>query len=691
MPIDPAAPRALSPLFLAALLAVAACKPGTEPLPPAAVQLGIAVAPAAAAQSGVALNPQPVIELQDAEAHSFAEAGRTVVAVLVTPGGILTGTLSIKTDAAGRAVFSNLALGGAVGPRQLRFDSPGLRSVTSATIQLGAGPAAQLAALSGNLQTSVAGTPVAQAPVVRVTDGSGNPVAGVPVEFAASAGGSVEGGSTTTNAQGDASPTRWILATTIGLNTLTATSGAIPGGVASFTATGTVGPPALLTVVAGDAQTATVGGRLVIPPAVKLTDAAGHVLSGVVINFTAGSGGSVTAGNPLTDADGIATVGSWSLGLLPGDHTLVASRVGVPSVSIHATGIIFPVTALTAGEAHSCALNPSGAAFCWGSNANSRLGTGTAEARDSVPRPVSGGLVFASIGAGTTHSCGIATNGDAYCWGGNDSGQLGDGTTTPRPTPVAVSGGFKYSAIEPSAGFTCGLVVDGTARCWGFGTDGQLGDGTSTTRLIPTLVAGGHLFTALSSGESHSCGLKAGGALFCWGLNGNGKLGDGTTTTRNLPTAVSGGLSFMAVSAGTVHTCAITTAGAGYCWGRGAFGRLGTGNSNDQLTPFAISGGLLLSMISVHAGQSCALTTSGLGYCWGFNSSGELGDGTLTDRLVPTAVLGGLSFTLIVAGSEKTCARSSEGGAYCWGRNDNGAVGDGTLIARSKPVGVVKP
>jgi alpha-tubulin suppressor-like RCC1 family protein len=691
MPIDPAAPRASSPLFLAALLAVAACKPGTEPLPPAAVQLGIAVAPAATAQSGVTLNPQPVIELQDAEAHGFAESGRTVVAVLLTPGGTLTGTLSLKTDAAGRAVFSNLALSGAVGPRQLRFDSPGLRSVTSAPIQLGAGPAVQLAALSGNLQTSVAGTAVAQAPVVRVTDESGNPVAGVPVEFAASAGGSVEGGSTTTNAQGDASPTRWTLATTIGLNTLTATSSAIPGAAASFTATGTVGPPALLTLVAGDAQTATVGGRVAIAPAVKLTDAAGHVLSGVVINFTAGSGGSVTAGNPLTDADGIATVGGWSLGLVPGDHTLTATRPGIAPVTFHATGTLFPVSALAAGDSHTCALNPSGTAFCWGNNASGQLGTGAPGPNDSLPKAVSGVLVFGSIAAGATHTCGLLPSGDAYCWGANEAGQLGDGTTTPRFVPTAVAGGFKYSALDLSASFTCGLLLDGSARCWGLGTDGQLGDGTQTSRPLPTLVGGGHVFTAISTGGADACGLEAGGALFCWGNNAFGRLGDGTTATRLLPTAVSGGLSFVAFSAGSTHTCGIAAGGAGYCWGRGLSGRLGTGTLTDQLSPAAVSGGLALSTISASAGDTCALTTAGLAYCWGFNGSGELGDGTFGNKLVPTAVLGGLTYTLIVAGSERSCARATNGGAYCWGRNDLGALGDGTFVGKEKPVGVVKP
>jgi alpha-tubulin suppressor-like RCC1 family protein len=691
MLIDFAFRRAALSLLILGWLGAVACSSGTEPLPPSAVQLGIAVPPAATAQSGVALSPQPVVELEDAEGHSFAQAGNTVVAVLVTPAGTLTGALSVKTDAAGRAVFTNLAISGAVGPWQLRFDSPGLRSVTSTAIQLAAGPAALLTAVSGNLQTSVAGTPVAQPPVVRATDASGNPVAGVAVEFAASVGGTVEGGTASTNAAGNASPTRWTLATTIGLNTLTASSSAIPGAPISFTATGTVGPPALFTLVAGDAQTATVGGRVTIAPAVKLTDAAGHLLPGVVVNFTAGSGGSVTAGNPMTDADGIATLGSWSLGLVPGDNTLVAARAGVPSLTLHATGVIFPVGALAVGDSHSCALNPAGTAFCWGSNASAQLGTGAAGPNDSLPKAVSGGLSFASISGGATHTCGILGNGDAYCWGANESGQLGDGTTTPRPVPTAVAGGFKFSAIDPSANFTCGLLMDGTARCWGLGSSGQLGDGAQTSQSLPTLVTGGHSFSAVSTGGADTCGMEAGGALFCWGSNAFGRLGDGTTTTRLVPTAVSGGISFVAVSAGSTHTCGISTGGAGYCWGRGLSGRLGTGTLTDQLSPAVVSGGLSLTAISASAGDTCALTTAALAYCWGFNGSGELGDGSFSSRMVPTAVLGGLTYSMIVAGSERTCARSTAGGAYCWGRNDLGALGDGTFVGKEKPVGVVKP
>ena len=678
------------------IIGAVGCQNGGEPQPvPSAVQLGVVTAPSASAQSGVALPVQPVIELQDGQGHSFALAGRNVTVSLTAAGAALSGTLTIKTDNVGRAAFTNLALSGPAGAWTLRFESPGLRAVTAAPIQLGAGLPVVLTPVSGNLQTTVAGTAVAILPAVRVTDAAGNAVAGVPVEFSASAGGSVEGAQASSGSNGLASPTKWTLATAIGLNTLTVTSSALPGVSVSFTATGTVGPPATLTVVGGGGQTATVGGLVPTPPSVKLTDAAGHLLPGVAITFTAGQGGAVTGNNPLTDADGIATLGGWSLGLAPGPNTLTASRSGVPSVTFDATGLIFAVSALAVGDFHACALDPAGAAWCWGSNQNGQLGQGVNGGRDSVPRTVSGNLIFSAIAAGETHSCGILTNGDAYCWGSNDNGELGDGTSSPRNVPTAVAGGFKFTAIDAGLDYTCGLVQGGAGavRCWGLGTDGQLGDGTVNSRNTPTLVGGGHSFASISTGAAHTCGLEAGGTgvVFCWGTNPFGRLGDGTTTNRVLPTPVAGSVSFASVAAGSTHTCGVSTAGAGYCWGRGLSGRLGTGNLLDQTGPAAVSGGLTFQSISASAGQSCGLTTTGAAYCWGFNGSGELGDGSFTNRSVPTAVQGGLTFTLLVAGAERTCGRSSAGGAYCWGRNDGGAVGDGTFEGKQKPVGVFKP
>ncbi len=673
-----------------ALGACLACK-STEPAPVAA-RLALLTSPPATAQSGVALTPQPVVQVQDASGNPVGTQGVQVVAVLASQGGTLTGTLAARTDVNGKATFTNLVLAGPAGPRTIRFDSPGLNSISADPVSVGAGSAATITASAGNFQTSAAGTPVALAPAVLITDAFGNPVPGAPVTFAVARGaGTVVAGTGSTNASGIATATTWTLGTIPGLNTLTVTSSAVPSGSVTFTATGVLGPPAILTVAAGDAQSATVGGATPVAPSAKLTDAFGNPVPGVIVTFTpATGGGTVTGGSATTNAQGIATVGAWALGLLPGSNTLTAARGLVPSATFHATGVDFPVSAIDAGDHHSCAVAPGGLAYCWGSNDSGQLGNGTL-VDTLVPTPVGGGHLFTAVSTGVAHSCGLVGNGDAWCWGDNSGGQLGDTSGINQSLPVAVVGGLKFVSIYTGQFHTCGLKADGNAFCWGANQQGRLGDGTTINRPAPTAVTGGKIFAMLSAGISHTCGVATDGTLLCWGSNANGRLGDGTTTNRLSPTPVSGVLTYIAVSGGQAFSCGIATGGAGYCWGSGASGELGTGNATNQLTPTAMMGGLVLTAISSAATHSCGLVAGGQAYCWGFNGSGQLGDGTFANRAVPTLVLGGLTFSVIREGTEHTCGRGTTGGAYCWGRNDTGAVGDSTVITRPKPVGVFKP
>ena len=677
----------LSGTFLCAGLA---CKT-TEPQP-VPVQLGLISAPPATAQSGVALSPQPAVQVQDASGNPVADPGRRIGAVLASQGGALSGTLEARTDAQGKATFTDLVLSGPAGQRTLRFDALGLRSASAGPITVGPGIAATLTASAGNFQTAAAGTAVALAPAVLATDASGNPVPNVPVSFTvADGGGSVVTGSSVTNASGVAALTSWTLGPVVGLNSLTVTSTAIPSASVTFTATGILGPPAILTRVTGDGQTATVGGPTPVSPSAKLTDAFGNVVAGVIVTFAPAPGsGAVTGGAATTNALGVATLGTWTLGLIPGANTLTAARAGVPSVTYQATGTDFPVSAIAAGNGYTCAVAPGGLAYCWGFNSSGQLGNGTLVGA-LLPTRVGGGLLFTTVSAGVSHTCGLVGDGDAWCWGENGLGQLGDGSGINRSLPVAVAGGLKFTSIALGLFHTCGLQAGGAAFCWGAGPAGRLGDGTQENRPVPTAVTGGRFFSLLSVGTSHTCGVATDGTVLCWGANGNGRLGDGTVSDRFTPTPVSSALRFIAVAAGGEFSCAIATGGAGYCWGNGGSGVLGTGNTTTQLTPTAISGGLVLTAVSSGVAHSCALVGAGQAYCWGFNSSGQVGDGTDASRPAPTAVLGGQTYSVIRVGTEHTCARGTTGGAYCWGRNDTGAVGDGATVVRLTPVGAVKP
>jgi alpha-tubulin suppressor-like RCC1 family protein len=692
MHIAPSVGSRLAGGLVCASIAVFAtgCTGTTEQQGPFAARLGFAVAPPVAATNGAPLAPAPVVQLQDAQGAPVALQGRLIVAAVTPVGTSLSGITEVRTDIAGKAAFTGLTISGTVGAKELRFESAGLATVTAAPLQLAAGTAATFAVAGGNLQTAQAGSDVAALPTVLIADATGNPVPGAAVLFTVTGGGgTLAGGATVTGADGRAAPTRWTLGTNIGLNTLSATTPAVPGVTLEFTATGVQGPPAILTIVTGDGQTAIVGLTTTIAPSVKLTDALGHPLANVAVSFAVTAGGGVlSAANPLTDASGIATLGSWSLGLAPGVNTITASRAGVPSVTFTATGIDFPLSVVDAGGEHSCGVDAAGAAYCWGANGSGQIGNG-ATVDVNKPTAVGGGLVFTSITTGLVHSCGLVA-GAAYCWGSNSTGQLGDGTQISRSLPVPVAGGFTFTELEAGFQFTCGVQANGAARCWGFNGTGQLGDGTLTNRLTPTLVADGHVFAGLSAGSAHTCALE-GTNLFCWGSNGQGRLGDGTSTNRLVPTAVSGALSFMSVATGDSYTCAITAAGAGYCWGSGSFGFLGTGNLTSQVLPTPISGSLVLAGIHSSGGHTCARTTTGQGYCWGFNGSGELGDGSLVNRLVPTAVLGGATFTSLRAGADHTCGLGASGSTYCWGKNSRGAVGDGTNFSRLRPGGVIRP
>jgi len=245
---------------------------------------------------------------------------------------------------------------------------------------------------------------------------------------------------------------------------------------------------------------------------------------------------------------------------------------------------------------------------------------------------VAGWLTFAAVSAGGAHACRVTTAGAAYCWGLNGSGQLGNGTTTNSPTPVAVSGGLTFTQVSAGAGsayFTCGVTTAGAAYCWGYNGYGQLGNGTTTTSSTPVAVAGGLTFAAVSAGLYQTCGVTTAGAAYCWGDNGGGgERGNGTFTNSTTPVAVAGGLTFAAVSAGeSFNTCGVTTAGTAYCWGLNLYGELGNGSFTISPTPVAVSGGLTFAAVSAGGAHACGVTTAGAAYCWGDKTSGELGNG----------------------------------------------------------------
>ena len=301
------------------------------------------------------------------------------------------------------------------------------------------------------------------------------------------------------------------------------------------------------------------------------------------------------------------------------------------------------------GNYHSCALDSSGSAWCWGFNQYGSLGDGTTTTR-SAPAPVTGGQTFASLTAGALHTCGLTGAGIAYCWGG--AGTIGDGAQVDRSVPTPVAGGLTFIQLAASGSRTCGLTSAGKAYCWGRNSEGQLGDGTFDDRLVPTAVGnavGGSVvvFASLEAGAAHTCGITGGGKAYCWGYNVNGQAGDGTpNTVLPAPKAVAGGLSFTELTGRANSTCGLS-GGALYCWGYNGNGQLGDGTTTAHSSPSPATGGPFASLgagstpdPALDGTHACALTGTGAAYCWGLNSSGQGGDGTTADHSTPTAVTG---------------------------------------------------
>jgi len=393
----------------------------------------------------------------------------------------------------------------------------------------------------------------------------------------------------------------------------------------------------------------------------------------------------------------IAVVNETGLvrGMSSGSTTVIAMSEGVSdSTAVTVTAASPPVifASIIAGFDHSCGLRSDGAAFCWGNNDVGQLGDKSLTSR-LTPVPVFGGFVFKQLVAGAFHTCGLTTAGQAYCWGLGEDGQLGSGRQLPTSAvPVAVAGGYEFASLGSGSYHTCGLTTAGKAYCWGWNDYGQLGTGTFSSELEPVAVQTTLTFVTLSSGRGwHTCGVTTTGAAYCWGSNLQSQLGRPSPELSAIPIAVSGGLSFSATVTGLDQSCGLTTDGVVQCWGDNHWGELGDGFPEfRRATPGPVSGSADMHTVTSGLGHSCQASNSGVASCWGLNDAGQLGSGSSgTQRPTPVTVFGGYSFAVLAGGGGHTCALTTAGVAYCWGFNGSGHLGDGTTTNSPTPVRVV--
>ena len=355
------------------------------------------------------------------------------------------------------------------------------------------------------------------------------------------------------------------------------------------------------------------------------------------------------------------------------------------------------VVTVAAGRAHTCAVEVSGTVLCWGRNEEGALGNGTTvQSESAVAVRDLDHAVDVSVGGNAvgwqSHSCAIRAPDEVWCWGFNQFGQLGDGTTTTRTTPVQTMDIDAPASISAGDLHSCVVrITDARALCWGGNSRGQVGDGTTDNALTPEVVPDVSGVVQVAAGSEHSCARQQTGRVDCWGANDSGQLGDGTTTDRTTPVQASGTGRVMDISAGVSHTCAVREFDeprTAVCWGNNSAGQLGDGTTTASATAVEVAGLEGILQIGAGADFTCARIDDGTIRCWGNNAFGALGDGTNADSLVPVTVAGIDDAIHLAVGNSHACAVRANGEVWCWGRNQFGRLGDGTIEDRSAPVAV---
>lgn len=374
---------------------------------------------------------------------------------------------------------------------------------------------------------------------------------------------------------------------------------------------------------------------------------------------------------------------------------IVVTSLRVPEVDAARVIEGPPFTKLAVGGSHTCGLSTGNQVFCWGNNEYGQLGASDTTAR-RTPAVLSGGIAFRDITAGLNHTCGLDSSGRAYCWGRNNYRQLGSGQSTSQvQVPTLVQTSLLFKSIDAGDNHTCGIGVDDFAYCWGTNESSQIGNGGGgdwgERADLPVKEGRGLTFSAISAGASHTCGISSQGSQ-CWGENTYSES-SGSFVNRGLSLSTQVSNSFLSLSAGRNVSCGINTASTAFCWGRAEYGALGIGTNTGELTSLARAirtpvAGYVFSQVSVGNYFACGLTASRNLLCWGYI---PVGAGRYSYFPNPTLLAGTTQFTQIDSGSgDHFCALAVNQEAFCWGNNNAGQLGDNsTTVSRFPEAGAI--
>jgi alpha-tubulin suppressor-like RCC1 family protein len=596
------------------------------------------------------------------------------------------------TDVNGQITFqlTSLVSGAPVFTATDTTDSVTIARTASVTYLPGAVTAAQ-SGVAASPASVVADGATASVVTVTLRDVNGNGVPGKTVTLASSRGATdtISPASAVSGANGSAAFN--VTSKLAGSSTFTGTDTTDPIGVTQTAA---------VTFVAGAvvAASSTVAASLASIPnngtttstvTVTLLDAFLNPVAGKTVTLTSSRGASDTI-SPASVASSAAGAASFTVKSTTRGSAVLTAKDTTDTLTLAPTislKISLSATQVAASQQHACAVMSDHTVQCWGLNFSGQLGDGTTTDRSS-PVQVSGISTATAVAVGATHSCALLASKAVQCWGGNASGQLGNNTTTQSLSPVSAGSISTATAIALGNSHSCAVLSSGVVQCWGNNASSQLGDGTTTNRLVPTAVSGISTATAVVAQAASSCALLSTHAVSCWGSNTFGNLGDATTTNRATPVAVSGLTTAAALGAGYSHACAVLTTGAAKCWGNNASGQLGNGTTTQSSSPVSVTGVTTASTIAGIGGAgTCAVLASHQLQCWGDNSYGSVGDGTLTARLTPVNVSGMSAVSQVTGGAYHVCALLTDGSARCWGDDPRGNLGTGAVAASSTPTG----